>query len=160
MPRRTRGPSVRTWKGEAWRFAAIGIVGFLIDAGVLTWLVRMQQWGLYESRALSFALAVTATWYLNRRFTFSRRAGADRTREYGRYVAVQILGALINLGVYVVVVATVPAVGLYPVVPLAAGSAVAMIFNFVAARGFAFSGRTGGTPGLVRGGVRRGEARS
>jgi len=78
-------------RGEAWRFGAIGGVGFLVDASVLTWLVQRARLGLYESRALSFALAVTATWYLNRRFTFARRAGADRGREYGRYFAVQTL---------------------------------------------------------------------
>jgi putative flippase GtrA len=127
------------WRGEAWRFGAIGGVGFLIDAGVLTWLVRVSGWGLYESRALSFALAVTATWYLNRRFTFANRAGVDRKREYSRYFAVQTLGALINLGVYVAVIAAVPALGAYPVVPLAVGSGAAMVFNFVAARHYAFS---------------------
>lgn len=130
---------MRHWRGEAWRFGLIGGVGFLVDAGVLTWLVRMQGWGLYEARAVSFALAVTATWYLNRRFTFSRRASADRRREYGRYFLVQSLGALINLGVYVVVVAALPAISAYPVLPLAAGSAVALLFNFFAARHFAFA---------------------
>ena len=56
------------WRGEAWRFGLIGSVGFAVDAGVLTWLVRVHGWGLYEARALSFALAVTVT--------FSRRASA------------------------------------------------------------------------------------
>jgi putative flippase GtrA len=131
---------VTGWRGEAWRFGAIGGVGFLVDASVLTWLVSVNGWGLYESRALSFGLAVTATWYLNRRFTFASRAGTDRRREYGRYFAVQTLGALINLGVYVAIVAAVPAVAAYPVVPLAVGSGAAMVFNFLAARRFAFSG--------------------
>lgn len=130
---------MRGWRGEAWRFALIGGVGFLVDAGVLTTLVRVNGWGLYEARALSFALAVTATWYLNRRFTFARRADANRKREYGRYFAVQTLGALINLSVYVAMVAALPVVAPYPVIPLAAGSGVAMLFNFVAARQFAFT---------------------
>ena len=128
------------WRGEAWRFGAIGAIGFLVDAAVLTWLVSVNGWGLYESRAVSFGLAVTATWYLNRRFTFARRAGADRGREYGRYFAVQTIGALINLGVYVAVVEAVPGVAPFPVVPLALGSAAAMVFNFIAARHFAFAG--------------------
>lgn len=127
------------WRSEAWRFGVIGIVGFLVDAGVLTWLVRVNAWGLYESRALSFTLAVTATWYLNRRFTFAARADANRTREYRRYFAVQTLGAFVNLSVYVAIVAAIPAVGAWPVLPLAVGSAVAMVFNFLAARHFAFS---------------------
>lgn len=127
-----------TWRGEAWRFGLIGCVGFAVDAGVLTWLVRMHGWGLYEARALSFALAVTATWYLNRRYTFSRRPSPDRRREYGRYFMVQTLGAVINLAVYVAVVAALPEISAYPVLPLAAGSGVALLFNFFAARNFAF----------------------
>ncbi len=48
---------------EIWRFGAVGGIGFFIDAGVLTLLVSTQGWGLYKSRALSFAPAVTGTWY-------------------------------------------------------------------------------------------------
>jgi putative flippase GtrA len=125
---------------EVWRFGAIGSVGFLIDAGVLTWLVTERGWDLYESRMLSFALAVSATWYLNRRFTFTNRVSIDRAGEYGRYVAVQVTGALLNLAVYVTIVATTPSLAAYPAVPLAVGSGVAMIVNFVGARRFAFSG--------------------
>ena len=132
------------WADEAWRFGAIGIIGFAVDAGVLTWLVNLNGWGLYESRVVSFGLAVTVTWYLNRRFTFAARAGSDRGREYGRYFGVQTVGALINLGVYVAIVAAVSAVAAYPVVPLAVGSGVAMVFNFLAARHFAFA--SGGLP--------------
>ena len=139
-----------SWHGEAWRFGAIGIVGFLIDAGVLTWFVRVHQWGLYEARALSFGLAVSATWYLNRRFTFASRAGADRSREYARYFATQSVGALINLGTYIAIVAALPGVADWPVIPLAVGSGVAMLFNFLAARHFAFAAPRLNGSGLAR----------
>jgi putative flippase GtrA len=133
-----RGPS--NWHSEVWRFGVIGAVGFLLDAGVLTWLVRMHHWGLYEGRAVSFGLAVSATWRLNRRFTFAAQAGPDQHREYVRYFLTQSIGAAINLGVYVAIVYTVPAVGAWPVVPLAFGSGIAMLFNFLAARSFVFRG--------------------
>jgi putative flippase GtrA len=123
---------------EALRFAMIGSIGFLVDAAVLTGLVSGLGWGLYEARGVSFSLAVSVTWYLNRRFTFTERRSADRKREYARYVAVQIIGALINLGVYALVASGFPALAAYPVIPLAAGSSVAMLFNFLASRRFAF----------------------
>ncbi|MFP4247196.1 MAG: GtrA family protein [Halochromatium sp.] len=123
---------------QVWRFGAIGALGFAVDALVLTGLVRVGGWGVYESRWLSFALAVTVTWGLNRRFTFAQRAARNRSREYGRYVAVQGLGALINLGVYAVVLMVWPVLEAWPVLPLAAGSGVAMVFNFVGARYFAY----------------------
>jgi len=129
---------------EISRFAAVGAVGFAIDAAVLTWLVIERDWGLYEARALSFALAVTGTWYLNRAVTFRHRASARRGQEYGRYFAVQTAGAAINLGVYVLVVAILPAVAAVPAVPLAAGSGTAMVVNFLASRRFAFTGASTG----------------
>lgn len=135
---------------EAWRFGVIGFVGFLVDAGVLSSLVRAADWGLYESRALSFGLAVTATWYLNRRYTFRHRASEDRAREYGRYLAIQTLGALINLAVYVGVIAALPALATTPVLPLAAGSVLAMGFNFAASRGYAFVRRPVSSPANTR----------
>lgn len=122
---------------QVWRFALVGALGFAVDALVLTWLVRVG-WGVYESRWLSFALAVTVTWGLNRRFTFAQRAARNRSREYGRYVAVQGLGALINLGVYAVVLMVWPAFAAWPALALAAGSAVSMVFNFIGARYFAY----------------------
>ncbi|MBP8023911.1 MAG: GtrA family protein [Chromatiaceae bacterium] len=130
---------IRKNRREILFFGMTGGIGFLIDAGVLTWLVQVQGWGLYSARALSFAAAVTVTWYLNRSFTFAKRASTGRTREYGRYFGVQAMGALINLGVYVLVIALLPATGTIPVIPLAMGSGVGMIFNFVGARHFAFT---------------------
>jgi putative flippase GtrA len=131
---------MNNWRDEAWRFGVVGTVGFLVDAAVLSWLVQWQGWGPVEARGLSFPLAVTATWALNRRFTFTSRAGADRKREYGRYFVVQTIGALINLGVYLAVIAAVPPIAAWPVLPLAAGAGVAMVFNFVASRHLAFTG--------------------
>lgn len=125
---------------EAWRFAGVGAVGFLVDAAVLSWLVQARGWGLFEARAVSFGLAVSVTWYLNRRLTFAHRASAGRAAEYGRYFGVQGIGALINLGVYAIAVTLAPALGALPVIPLAMGSAVAMVFNFLAARHLAFVG--------------------
>ncbi|WP_201243799.1 GtrA family protein [Halochromatium salexigens] len=123
---------------QIWRFGLVGSLGFAVDALVLTWLVRVGDWGVYESRWLSFALAVTVTWGLNRRFTFGQQASRNRSREYGRYAAVQGLGALINLGVYAAVLMIWPVLAAWPVLPLAAGSGVAMLFNFVGARYFAY----------------------
>jgi putative flippase GtrA len=129
------------WRRQAWRFAVIGGVGFVVDAAVLTWLVSLQGWGLYSARAVSFTLAVTVTWYLNRRITFAGRATPHRGREYGRYLSTQTIGALINLGVYVIVIEALPMLATRPVIPLALGSATALLFNFLAARQLVFNRR-------------------
>lgn len=126
-------------RAQICRFGLIGIVGFLVDACVLSFIIGVVKWGLYESRAISFSLAVTTTWYLNRHFTFSDRVDTNKVQEYGRYVSGQIVGGLINLTVYVSVLKIMPILAGYPVIPLAIGSLLALIFNFVFARYVAFS---------------------
>lgn len=137
-------------------FAVVGGIGFLVDAGVLTALVNGFGINPYAARAVSFAAAVTATWWLNRSWTFGNRneACGDVPKatgvvsriaaEYARYVGVQTTGALINLGVYALCVAADPALAAYPILPLAAGSAVALLYNYAASRRFVFTGAASG----------------
>ncbi len=128
-------------KRQALYFLCIGGFGFLVDAGVLTWLVTVQNWGLYSGRAVSFFLAVTATWYLNRRITFIHHTSPARGCEYVLYLSTQTVGAVINLGVYAGVIARAPELGSYPVIPLGFGAAAALVFNFSTAKKFVFKRR-------------------
>ena len=132
------------------RFAFVGGIGFVVDAGILTWLVTVVGWHHYPARAISFSAAVTVAWALNRRFTFAKTNNPKR--EYARYFSIQIIGAVINLGTYVAVIEAWPRTAATPVIPLALGAALALLFNFVAARFFVFAREAqrttspGGTP--------------
>jgi len=100
-------------------------------------LVQLADWSHISARALSFAAAVTVTWYLNRRWVFSPTV--DRAREYGSYFGVQMVGAMINLGTYASVIAVFPPLAGLPVLPLAVGSALALLFNYTAATRWVFA---------------------
>lgn len=122
-------------------FAIIGSVGFAVDGGVLTYLSVGMGMNVYLSRFISFALACLATWLLNRKYTFRRPnhfPGFSRGREYSRYVIIQTCGALINLGVFTWLIAVNPEFKSIPIVPLAFGSGLALVFNFVGARMWVF----------------------
>ena len=121
-------------------FVVVGGIGFVIDASILAILVHGYSWGDYTARLVSFSVAVTATWYLNRRYVFSARKTLDRRREYSRYLAVQLIGMAINFLVYSLCIATVEIMDQWPVLALAVGSAVALFFNFLGARLFVFRG--------------------
>jgi len=121
-------------------FVVVGGIGFVIDASILAILVHGYSWGDYTARLVSFAVAVTATWYLNRRYVFSARKTLDRRSEYSRYLAVQLIGMAINFLVYSLCIATVEIMDQWPVLALAVGSAVALFFNFLGARLFVFRG--------------------
>ncbi len=129
-----------------WRFAWVGAIGFLVDATLLTQLVKGYGWDNYSARLISFGCAVSVTYYLNRRWTFFERATTDRKTEYKRYFVVQTIGALLNLGIYAGCVAVNQTLAHYPVVPLAIGAAVSMVFSFVASRRFVFTRREGAAP--------------
>lgn len=120
-------------------FALVGAIGFLIDAGILTVLMTGFGFDHYSARAISFTVAVTATWYMNRRWVFERNAVRMSGREYTSYLLVQIIGAVINLSIFILVIEFVPELARIPVIPLAIGAAAALLFNFSASSQFVFS---------------------
>ena len=120
------------------RFGLVGTVGFLVDGGVLQALVTLAGWGPIEARAVSFPIAVCATWLLNRNITF--RASRDRSvyRSLARYVGVSLAGASVNFIVYTSLVFASNAMAASPIMPLAIASIVALIFNYLGSKHFAF----------------------
>jgi len=122
-------------------FLAVGGIGFVVDAGILALLVHGYGWGDYSARGISFAIAVTVTWYLNRRFVFSAGRTGNRRSEYTRYLGVQGTGMAINFLVYSLCIATNETMDTWPVLALAVGSAVALLFNYAGSRIFVFTGK-------------------
>jgi putative flippase GtrA len=120
-------------------FAIVGSIGFVIDGGILTLAIEIFKLNPYLGRAISFPIAVTATWYLNRRWTFAANASARKNTEYTRYFIIQVTGAAINLGIYFLLITIVPWFALHPIVPLAIAALVAMIFNFLGAQLYVFT---------------------
>ena len=122
-------------------FGAVGTVGFVVDAAVLTAVSSGLGVNVYVARCVSFSTAVLVTWLLNRAYVF---AGSSRPRnrklgEYGRYFGIQVLGAMINLVVFVALLAEYPGLEAIPIVPLAAGSLLALFFNFAGAQWWVFT---------------------
>lgn len=120
-------------------FAFGGVLGLLIDAGVVQALVGMFGWNAYGARVVSFLLAATATWWWNRRYTFAARASGHKAHaEWLHWLGLMSVGALLNYGVYVLCLMLFPGLHRWPAVAAAAGSAVAALVNFSAARGMLF----------------------
>ena len=115
-------------------FVIAAAVGFVVDAGVLTALAKYFGWGPWQGRFVSFPLAVTATWYLNRRYAFRGSGHADRRVEYAAYWAIQLAGAAVNFGIFGLCLHLAPMLVAWPFVPVALGGIAAMLFNFTVAR--------------------------
>jgi len=125
---------------ESMSFVVVGGLGFIVDATMLALAFHGLQWGHYCSRAASFLVAVSVTWYLNRNWTFAHRATRRPRREYTVYILAQTLGAAINFGVYAACIELSDQMAHQPTIALALGSGTAMCFNFWACRQMVFVG--------------------
>ena len=116
---------------EALTFLAVGSVGFVVEAVILTTLTLYAAWSPWQARIPSFLSAVLITWALNRRHTFPQRGFEHRGTEALLYTAIQGGGALINLAVFGVCLAIQPKLAHAPVIPLAIGAVAGFAFNFL-----------------------------
>lgn len=113
------------------RFALVGAAGFCVDAGILTWLMG-AGWSILLARLVSFSMAVTATWLLNRSWTFQDSSVVVVGRQYALYTAIQVLGALINLSIFTLLITLYVPFRNWPWIPLGAAAFFALAFNYVA----------------------------
>lgn len=112
------------------RFLAVGTAGFAVDASAL-WVLISLGGDAYLSRALSFAVAMSVTWALNRRYTFRSARRIAVHREYARYALIQGLGTAINFAVYAMMLSILGAAPAAAVLALACGSCVALFVNYL-----------------------------
>ena len=128
--------------GEFLRFAAVGVVGFFADTAALTLVLNFPFLNLYTGRVISFLVAATTTWALNRRFTFAR-AGAGSPAEslavqWLRFLGANALGGAVNYGVYASLVTFTALGAAWPVLGVAAGSIAGLGFNFTVSKFWVF----------------------
>ncbi|MFA7413147.1 MAG: GtrA family protein [Rhizobium sp.] len=117
------------------RFGLVGCAGFAVDAAVLMLLLDVTSLGPFAARAVAIAVAMTATWLLNRSFTF----GASRHSlaiEGFRYGSVGVTSAFVNYMLYSGLLISIPI--LKPLAALVLASIAAMAFSFFGYSRFVF----------------------
>jgi putative flippase GtrA len=123
-------------------FAAIGVVGYFVDAGITFLGAKYLGLSPESARPPGFIIATIVNFALNRAITF-RRSRAPVFRAFLRYCGVASFGLAVNYAVYSACVLLAPSVGI-AVTPgmlplfIAAGSGAAMVVTFVGFRFFAF----------------------
>ena len=110
------------------RFVFAGGIGFLADAAALWLLLSVTPLGPFVARVLSIGFALTVTWQINRRLTFSP-SSRGIAAEGVRYGGVGIATAVGNYAVYSTVLLAWPAAP--PLAALVVASLVAMTFSFL-----------------------------
>ncbi|SFN61423.1 GtrA family protein [Dokdonella immobilis] len=115
-------------------FCVGGFIGFLVDAGLVQFLVSAFDANRYASRLLSFLAAATATWLFNRRFTFRGVRHYGRFGEWSRYVLAMCGGFAVNFSIYSWLVYHYALVHRLPALGVAIGSLGGFAVNFSASR--------------------------
>ncbi|TRO96006.1 GtrA family protein [Glycocaulis profundi] len=121
------------------RFAAVGALGFAIDAGTTALLIWSDLAGPLGARACAFVLAVAATFVLHRVWTFRRRTRPQS--RFARFLAAQAAGIALNYLVYAAMIGQLPTNPATAAVSVAAGSGAALGLNYLLARLWVFSTR-------------------
>lgn len=132
------GPERSRTAAQFGRFGVVGTVGFVVDTATLYAALALGL-GLYSGRAVSYLVAATTTWALNRAWTFSDSArDAGAARQWALFLLVNLVGFAFNYGTYAALVAFVPLVAAHPVIGVAAGALAGMVGNFVLSRRLVF----------------------
>ncbi|MCX8133889.1 MAG: GtrA family protein, partial [Roseococcus sp.] len=95
--------------------------------------------GPYGGRALSYVVAASAVYALNRVWTFRDRPGsAPLARQWGAYLALNLIGFAANYGTYAALVAWTELGARHLALSVAAGSVAGMFLNFFLSRQLIF----------------------
>jgi putative flippase GtrA len=121
-----------------FRFGMVGTAGFVVHASVLHALVGLARFNAYTGWLGGFAVAVTATWLLNRSFTFRRPSHHGPWRQALVYLGVQGAGAAANFAAYAATIALAPALKQILIVPLAVGAGAGLCLTFLGSKHLAF----------------------
>ena len=123
------------------RFGIVGAGGYVVDASVLALMLYVVRLDPYSGRVISYLAAATFTWIGNRYLTFAdQRAHGLKgiLHEWARFLAVNAIGGLVNVGLYATLVRYAPPPVNNPFVAQLFGVAAGLVFNFTLSKRLVF----------------------
>jgi putative flippase GtrA len=94
--------------------------------------------GLYGAGMVSYLVAATSCWALNRVWTFRGRGRGLAHHQWATYLLTNLSGLVFNRGTYFAMVTVVPFCAAQPVFAVAAGAVAGMMVNFTISRQVVF----------------------
>jgi len=79
------------------KFAAVGVIGAVIDFGVMNLLTQAADMSLVMAGTISFVCAVTSNFIWNRFWTYPDSRSRPITRQLAMFFAVNIAGVAIRI---------------------------------------------------------------
>jgi len=128
-------PNLETLK-QFLRFGIVGGMGFVVDTTVVYLL--LDPLGVYWAGALAYPVAASFNWAINRIWTFRGKTAGSASAQWGRFMAVNLLGFALNRGTYFILVSISSFIATHPVFAVAAGAVAGMLVNFDLSRRLVF----------------------
>lgn len=119
-------------------FSIVGIVGFIIDAGILQLLVTLGGLNPYISRLFSYLIAATLTWQLNRHYTFPKQTDVKPHHQWLHYLGANGIGGLLNYGIYALLIFSSRFFHHHLYFGVAGGAIVGLACNFTLSKHWVF----------------------
>lgn len=130
-------------KSRFLKYLGLGVIAFVIDALVFQGVVSLLGASPYIARVVSFVVATSSAWWMNRRFTFRDAESSRPELQWAKFFAANLVGGGVNYLMFALTLAAVPLTRAYPVLALAVGSLSGVAFNYTAYKRYVFRTDTG-----------------
>jgi len=121
----------KLFQRKIFRFATIGLIGFVVDYLTLQFFYLIIGFPIMFSRTLSFLFAVLSNWLLNRKWTFSSHQETNLKKQYSKFLMASAVAAIPNLVIFKVLIMWLPQGQLSILLALVAGILVGFVVNFL-----------------------------
>jgi putative flippase GtrA len=126
--RRHLTPERRAFAAQFLRFGVVGVFGLGVDTATV-YAVKGTL-GLYGAGAVSYFVAATANWLVNRAWTFRGHGEGSLLRQWALYLFANLGGLALNRGSFFLLITFSPFCAAIPAIPLAVGAVAGMFANF------------------------------
>ena len=123
---------------EVFRFAIIGGIAFLIDAGLVTLFYKGVWLDPFSARLIAIGVATLFAVYWHRNWTFAHSRHGSRLYQQATYAVTQVISHTLNIGIYLSLIESDEFWQQWPSLAVASGSSIAVIVTFCLSKWIVF----------------------
>ena len=121
---------------EVFGYGVVSAIALAFDASLLKFLVAFEGWHYLPASTVSFIAGAAIAYGLSVRFVFRSRKSRNRVLEFGYFVALGIVGLVVNA---VVISVAISLIGLGLLAAKLAAAGCTFVTNFALRRGLLFN---------------------
>lgn len=119
------------------KFGVVGVIAFVIDYGLMVFLTEVFGINYLISATISFCVSTVFNYFASMRYVFRHKEGMSRHREFVIFVALSVVGLLLN---NLCMWAGVELLHIHYMITKIGATAIVSVFNFVTRKIFLDAG--------------------